>query len=181
MKHILWFALAALLLSAGVVAAEDEAPMKKCDVPEAVCKAFEKAYPNVEVVSYDKDIEGEQTQYEIKTKVGEFEKDYVYLEDGALLQIEEGIPIEALPELIVESVMKAHPDGEIDEAEKITRGSAVEYEVVVEVGEAEYEMLLASDGKIVSSETLDDEDAEGDTEADDAEGAEGAEGAEEDN
>ena len=44
----------------------------------------------------------------------------------------------------------AHPDGQIEEVDRITRGDTVEYEVVIEVDGQEFELLVASDGSILA-------------------------------
>lgn len=149
-----------MLLVPGQAVFADECN-KKIEIPEAVLQAFEKAYPSVEATGYDKETIEDVVHYEIETMAGEFEKDYVYLEDGTLLQIEEGIPVKDMPKVVADAVKKAHPEGELDEAEKITRGEVIEYEIVVEIGEKEFELLVASDGNIIASQEL-NEDEDGD-------------------
>jgi len=170
MKRLLTFTVVAIFLTAAFAVAEDDTAMKKSDLPQAVLKAFEKSYPQAEATEYGKKIVNGQTRYEIETKVGEVEKDFVYLPDGTLLQIEEDMPVKSLPEVIVKSVKKAYPEGEIDEADKITRGDKIEYEIVVEVDEIDYELLISSDGKILSSVQVgEDEDEPGDVDENDHE------------
>ena len=72
--------------------------------------------------------------------------------------------MKALPESIVKAVKAAYPECEFDEAEKITRGSTIEYEIVVEVDESEFELLVASDGRILSSDQMDEDDDDDDDE-----------------
>ncbi len=170
MKHSVTLAVIAILLSAALAFAEDDAAMKKSDLPEAVLKAFEASNPDALATEYGKkDVNG-QIRYEIETKVGDLEKDFVYLPDGTLLQVDEDVPVELLPDAIVESVKKAYPEGEIDEADKITRGDTIDYELIVEVGETDYELLVSADGKIISSvQAGEDEDEPGDVDEGDEE------------
>ncbi len=136
----------------------DEAQLvMKSDMPEAVLRAFQESFPGVKVTGYDKEDVDDLTHYEIETNVDKRQKDYVYLEDGTLLQIEEEIPVKELPKLVLEAVRKAHPDAEIDEAEKIMRGTTLtHYEIVIEVDEHEIELLVSPDGQITTSDQMND-------------------------
>jgi hypothetical protein len=147
--------------------AGDHDGLKEEEIPAVVLKAFETAYPDAEITGFDKEVEEERILYEIETCQEDVKKDYVYSEDGTLIQIEEEIPLESLPETVVKAVENAHQDCELDEAEMITRGSIVEYEVVVEVGEKEFEILVSSDGKIIASAPAEEEDDDDDHDDDD--------------
>ena len=159
--RILIAVVAVLTLPAIPVLAQEEQPIGKQDIPAAVLKAFHESYPGIEITGYDREVDEGRTLYEIETRAGDFDRDYVYLEDGALFQVEEGVPVNSLPKAVVDAVMKAHPGCEIDEAEKITRGETVEYEVVAEVGEKEFELLMSSDGTLLASEQIDEDEDEG--------------------
>lgn len=167
--------LVVVTLAASVTLAQEKPVVKEPSTPEAVLKSFEKSYPNAKVVGYDSDTTGKQTLYEIETIVDSMEKDYIYLEDGTLLYIEEEITLKQLPAKVIESIKKAHPDCEMDEAEKITRGEVIEYAIEIEVGDKEFELLVSSDGTILSTEDEADEDEEDDDGDDDEEEEEEAE------
>jgi hypothetical protein len=170
MKSMIAFVAFATFLVSGFAVAGDESGLKKSDVPEAVLKAFQISNPKAVANEFSMKTADGETVYEIETKTGELEKDFVYSEDGTLLQTDEDITTESLPDVIVESVKKAYPEGKIDEADKITKGSAIEFEVAVEVGETDYELMVASDGKIISSTAIgEDEDEPGDVDTDDEE------------
>jgi hypothetical protein len=71
-------------------------------------------------------------------------------------------------------VQKTFPKGQIDEADKITKVSQVEFEVIIEISEdqteTEHEVIVASDGRILDQARLqddDDDDEEDDNEEDD--------------
>jgi len=158
---LLAFGIIALLAAAFLFADEAEV-VTKLKVPDAVMTAFQKSYPDAKVSGYDKEVVDGKTHFEIETMVDKLEKTYVYLEEATLFQIEEEILAKSLPETVLASINTAHPKCEIDEADKITRGTTVEYEVVVEVGETEMELQVAVDGKILSSVQLEDDDEDGD-------------------
>ncbi len=160
MRQIFTLGFLALLLAFAWVAVADDGGIKKSDVPEAVLKAFETSYPKAVATEYSKKTADGQTRYEIETRVGELEKDFVYLTDGTLFQIDEDMTVKSLPAAVVEAVKKAYPDGEIDEADKITKGANIEFEVMVEVGDTDYELLFSPDGKILTSASVDEDDDE---------------------
>jgi hypothetical protein len=134
----------------------------KQDVPEKTLTALNKAYPNAQILTIEKEETKGQILYEFEIKEGEDEKDLIYLEDGSLYAIEEVISVNDLPSKVMNALKKAYPEGELDQAEKITRQSETEYEVVLEVEETdeemEYEIVITSNGKVTSTEQIRDED-----------------------
>ncbi len=147
-------------------------PAEQDVLPAAVAAAFEQANPTLEIVEFEREELDGNVVYEIETRTGEFEKDFVYLEDGTLLQIEEEIAVESLPEPVLAAVMAAHPGAEVDEAEMITTGDVVGYQVDVEVAEDQkFELLVSPDGQILSSEQIaDNDDDDDDDDGDDDDG-----------
>lgn len=134
-------------------------------VPEKVLISFNESYPGAKIVAIEKEEIKDQVCFEFEIKIGENERTIIYLENGNLYAIEEEISIEALPQNIIDTLKKAYPKGEIDEAERIIRGSETEYEVVVEVEEGkketEYEIVITSKGEITSKELIQDEEEKG--------------------
>ena len=160
--------LAFLLLFAMQVMASDDAEVKETDVPKAVLNVFKTAHPQTEIAGFDKEVVYGKTLYEVETVQGKVEKDFIYSEDGTLVKTDEEISVEALPESVIRTVKSTYPDCEFDEAEKITRGSTIEYEIVIEVGEDnEFELLVSSDGQILSSDQMDEDEDDGEDDDDD--------------
>lgn len=180
MRTLLWVLIFSLILTPAITlnsAAEEEESqsVEKIDLPEAVTKAFEKDYPEMVMTGIEiEEIDG-VTYYEIES--GEGETDVIYLADGTLYSTEQEIAVEDLPLEVADALTAAYPDGEVEEADMITRGDVTEYEVIVVIeGEEEdiaHEVVLAADGKIVSQEQIVDEDVDedepGDVDVDDEE------------
>src|SRR3990172_9405290 len=123
--------LFATILTGNLAKAEDSQVLDNKDVPSAILVAFDKAYPDAEIASVEmEDIDG-TAYYEVEIKADKVDRDIVFLQDGTLFSVEEEITVKELPTAVVDALKKAHPKGEVDEAEKITRGSEIEYEVVV--------------------------------------------------
>ncbi len=99
-------ALAASLLALGQANA-GEKKLSKHQVPKPVLEAFEKAYPNVKGVEFEKEMLEGKPAYEVEYKENGKEYEVVYDADGSLLQKEEGIDLQALPEPVRQAVTKA--------------------------------------------------------------------------
>jgi hypothetical protein len=149
------------------VPAEESQPIEEKDVPAAVIDSFKAAYPDLAANEIERgEIDG-KVYYEFDCLRDEMDFDVVYLADGSLYSIKEEIEIDALPEEVMEALSIAYPDGEIDEAEQVTRGSATEFEIAVMIYEAdevlEFEVQVDPEGNIISSQPVaGDDDDEGD-------------------
>jgi hypothetical protein len=144
---------------------EDSQVLNLHRVPEKVLISFNKSYPGAKITSIEKEKIKDQVYYEFEIKMGENKRTIIYLENGDLYAIEEEISIEALPQNVIDALKKVYPEGEIDEAERIIRGSETEYEVVIEIEEGkkekEYEIIITSKGKITSKELIQDNEEKG--------------------
>lgn len=162
---LLALALAALLCGATIAptqAAENNEE-ENVTAPEAVMKAFQKAYPNAEIRGISKESEGGKVYFEIESVDGKVRRDLLYLADGSVFEIEEGIATSDLPAQVTDSLKARYPKGEIQKAEKITRGSVVEYEVLLENEEENLEVVLDANGTIKSQASVSEEDESAET------------------
>jgi uncharacterized membrane protein YkoI len=156
---------AVLVLCAAVFAGAEE---KKCegkkidkkDVPAAVMQALEKACPQAKVKEIEKKEADGKVNYEIEVKAGQVKQDVLVAADGTILEVREEIDAKALPEAVQKAVAAAYPHGKIKEAEKTTKGQAVEYEVEVKNDKAELELVLDANGAVLSTKN-EDEDKDG--------------------
>lgn len=112
MKTTLFAALAIVFFSCNASAQK----LKSADVPAAVKASFEKAYPAVKDVDWEK--EGEN--YEAEFEVNKQETSVVYNAAGTLLETETEISTSALPSAAVAYVAQNYPKEKIKEAAKIT-------------------------------------------------------------
>jgi hypothetical protein len=152
--------LTALLWGAAVTLTHAGEADKKANIsaPEAILKAFHKTYPAAKILNVSKESKDGQIYYEIESLDGTVRRDLLYLSDGAVFEIEEAIALGDLPVKVTDSLKAMYPDGKIQKAERITRGSVVEYEVLLENGEDNLEVLLGSNGTIKSQVSISDED-----------------------
>ena len=137
-------------LASGALAGDTE--ISKKDLPAAVLTAFEKAYPKAEIKGLTKEKENGKTFYEIESVDGKLSRDLLYLADGTVVEIEEGVPPGDLPASVKAAVGKEHPQGKIVKSEKVTRGSEVTYAFQVKSGKATYGMAVAPDGTVIKNQ-----------------------------
>ena len=149
-QYIITAALGILL---GVVgqANAGEKELSKNQVPKAVIDAFEKAHPDAKGVKYEEEIFAGKTAYEVEYKQNGKEFEFSYGADGTLLQKEEEIDVKALPNPVVQAVLKAHPKATMEKAEKVMKpdGTVTGYEADIKVAGKEIELELDVRGKVL--------------------------------
>ena len=155
-----------LMASFAMAADEEREEIAQGDLPPAVFNAFTTDYPEMEITDVETEVIDGVTYYEIECSEGEM--DVIYREDGSLYSVEQVIDTDELPELVMRSLNDTYPDGEIEEAKMITKGSEISYEVAMLIENDEediaYEVMLTSDGKITSEDQItgDEDDDEED-------------------
>jgi hypothetical protein len=140
----------ALLISmAGVASAQGEQKIKSKDLPAAVMAAFQKAYPNAKIKGTSKEVENGKTQFEVESVDGKINRDLLYSADGMCIEIEETIPLKALPKEVADALTKGFPKGKVLKAEKLTKGETIQYEMAIQSGKEKHEVVFDAKGSIV--------------------------------
>jgi hypothetical protein len=129
-----------------------ETKISKKNLPAAVLSAFEKAYPKAVIKGLAMEKEDGKTFYEIESVDGKLSRDILYLADGTVSEIEEGVAPVDLPAIVKAAVVKEHPKGKIVKSEKTMHGSEVTFELHVKSGKAAFEVVVAPDGKIIKNQ-----------------------------
>lgn len=149
MKKALFIISAAALFSCGTSAQD----LKTSDVPAAVKSAFEKLYPSVKDVDWEK----EGANYEAEFDLSKVETSVVFDATGNLLETETAIAISELPKEASNYITKTHPGKKIKEAAKITAANGtVTYEAEVD----ESDLIFDAGGKFVKEIKESGEDKE---------------------
>jgi hypothetical protein len=143
--------LAVLCFAGLVLGGEDkETKLKSGEVPAAVVAAASKQYPGAQMSNWTKETEDGQTTYEASMVDGSSKRDIVFAENGALLAIEDVIPVSDLPAAVKKAILGEFPGASLRKAEKISHGNEVQYEVAL--GKvSKKEVLLTPDGRIVKN------------------------------
>lgn len=101
--------------------------LKEKDVPAAVLQTFAKAYPNI-VAKWEK----EDGHFEASFKKNTLEGSALYDANGALLESEIEIAVDALPAGVADYINKNYAGQKVKEASKIIDGNgAVTYEAAL--------------------------------------------------
>ncbi|MBN1559684.1 PepSY-like domain-containing protein [candidate division KSB1 bacterium] len=122
------------------------------DLPAPVLSAFQKAYPNAKIKEAAKEEEDGQVVYEIESEDGKQKRDILYAADGTLIELEEAMPFGELPAAVKKAVTEKYPDAKVEKAEKLTKGSTIQYEVSLEDGDQDVEVVLDAQGNIIHAE-----------------------------
>ncbi|MER2514770.1 MAG: PepSY domain-containing protein [Nitrosomonas ureae] len=122
MKTQFWITtiLATLWIASGSAHASEK-EVSKDQVPKAVLEAFEKTYPNAKEVEFEQGMIEGKAVYEIEYKENGREYEILYDADGEILQKEESIDVETLPEPIAQAIAKAYSKAALEEAEKMIK------------------------------------------------------------
>ncbi len=130
------------------------------DLPKAVTESFHKSYPKAEIKGAATEKENGNTYYEVESIEGDQQRDILYKKDGTVAEIEENISNANIPDFVKTSVMKKYSNGKIKKAEKLTKGSKVSYEVVVEHDGKKSEVALDAKGNIEKMDKMKKENKE---------------------
>jgi uncharacterized iron-regulated membrane protein len=149
---ILLLVLFAALTGAAQKDEDQEQSIKKSAVPKAVLAAFEKAYPHATVKGYSKEMENGVAEYELESQDGKVSRDISYAQDGSVLAVEESMAYADLPEAVRATITKDHPKSTVASCEKVTKGSTIQYEVLMKQGKKKTEVVFDASGSVVKKE-----------------------------
>ncbi len=133
-----------ILLSASIFAAEAKVALK--DLPAAVQKAVRQETKTAKLRGLEKEIEHGKTYYEAETTVNGKSRDILIDPNGTIVEIEESVTLESLPEAARSGLKRAAGIGKILRVESITRGSTVSYEALIERHGEKVEASVSADG-----------------------------------
>jgi hypothetical protein len=142
--------LACLVLLAfmfSIPATAGDKKITKKDVPSAVLKAFEQAYPKAKVKGFAKEKENGTMYYELETIDGKTKRDLLYTADGKAAEIEETVTLTDLPEAVAKAFAIESPTVQPTKIEKVTRGEKVTYDFGM--GKGKSELVIDPSGNII--------------------------------
>jgi hypothetical protein len=145
-------ACGSIVVAFGFSCAAQEVKLKARQVPRAVVAAFKAAYPQAEIRGYSREKEHGKVFYEIESRDGEVSRDVLYLADGTVAAVEEGMPITDLPQEVQDTLRNSYATAVITSAEKITHDNITEYEVHGKIGKKRIEVKFDATGKVLEVE-----------------------------
>lgn len=136
---------------------EKEIPLK--DVPKAVIDAIKAKFPGAKLKEAAKEEEDGKTVYEVELVFNNDEYTVEASADGKILAVEKEIEVEDLPAAVTAALKAKYPGAKLDEAEEVTEGTTISYEVIVKTADKKtWEVKLDKTGKILKTEEADDKD-----------------------
>ena len=123
--------------------------IKKDAVPCAVLTDFNSAYPNHKVKGYSQvDIDG-RNYYQMESLNGKTRRYIVYHEDGSVYETREVVKVRSMPENVWQAVSKDYPRATMNWGERATRGTVVQYNVIVKEGRKRTNVVLDQSGNFM--------------------------------
>ena len=121
--------------------------------PTAVTGAVGKAFPRATITSCKAEHEHGKDSYEVKVTKASGEKIEVDVApDGAILQVEESIALDAVPDAVKKAFAARYPKARPTGADKLTAGTTVRYEIAFTADKRHKSATFAADGAFVEEE-----------------------------
>jgi hypothetical protein len=144
--------LAAVLVFAGFVVAQEK-KIKRSDLPPAVEKTVAAQSAGATVKGFSKETEKGQTYYEAEMIVNGHTKDILIDTNGAIVEVEEQVAIDALPAEVKAGLQAKAGEGKIVKVESLTKqDKLVAYEAQVSKDGKKSEIQVGPDGKPLDHE-----------------------------
>lgn len=123
--------------------------LKNEDLPAPVRSAFEKKYPELKKVEWEKEDGNFEAEFKVKGK----EVAVVFDGGGQWLQTETELEKADLPQHVLQFLEKDYPGFKLEEACLIkTSANESYYELEVEKGKSEFEITLSDKGAVLKKE-----------------------------
>jgi len=134
--------LALMMVAAMITSLTFAQKIQEKDVPLAVKRAFEKHYPNIKEVKWDK----EEEKVEASFDLNKIDNSVLFDEKGYILETEVEIELNQLPKGILEYVATNYKEQKVKEVAKITDAKGI---IFYEVEIKGLDLLFDSNGKFI--------------------------------
>lgn len=132
----------------GTQASAQEKKLTRSQLPAAVQRTADEQSKGATVRGYATEKDEGQTVYEVEMTVGGRSRDVTIDSTGNVLEVEEQVVFDSLPEAVRAGLKQAVGSGQITNVESLTkRGTLVAYEAHVRTGEKRSEVQVGPDGK----------------------------------
>lgn len=139
------------LLLFGIVFGQDnERRVRMKNLPQAVQETVRQQSRGATIKGFSKETEHGQTYYEVEMKVNGHKKDILIDSNGAVVEIEEEVALDALPPDVRVTIEKNADKDKVHKVESITKNNMiVMYEAVVQKAGKKSEIQVGPDGKLM--------------------------------
>jgi hypothetical protein len=146
------FAVVAVL-SVTSLALAQEKKIERKDLPSAVEKTVEAQSQGATIKGFSQEKENGQTNYEAELTVDGHSKDILIDPNGAVVEIEEQVPIDSLPSAVKDGLHAKAGSGKILKVESLTKhDKLVAYEAVVQTAGKKKEIQVGPEGQPLAHE-----------------------------
>jgi hypothetical protein len=129
----------------------EEKRISRSRLPVAVRRTADDQARGAIVRRYTTEIENGQREYEVELTINGRSRDVTIASDGRLLQIEEQVAAEALPQAVLYSLRNKAGQGEITRIESITKnGAVIAWEAHVRAAARRFAIRVDSNGQTLS-------------------------------
>jgi hypothetical protein len=140
-------------LISSVCAQAREQRVKLKDLPEAVQKTVREQSKGARVRGLSKEIKDGKTYYEVELRVNRHNKDVLIDSTGAVIEIEEEVPLSSLPAAARAEIEKQAGKGKILSVESIAENNTITaYEAHLSKAGKRSEIKITPDGRLISVE-----------------------------
>ena len=125
-----------------------EKKIQREDLPPAVEKTVAAESEGATIRGFSTEVEGGKRLYEVGLTVNGHGKDISMDERGVIVEVEEEVPLDALPAEVKEGLKRAAGRGTLGRVESLTKkGKLVAYEAVVKMGAKRREIQVGPNGR----------------------------------
>jgi hypothetical protein len=146
-------AAATMLFPIFVFSQEQEKKIPRSDLPPAVEKTLAEQSKNAEIRGFSEEKENGQIFYEAELIVNGHSKDVLVDVNGAMVEVEEQVPIESLPPAVREGLQAKAGSGKLIKVEKLTKkDKLVAYEAIILTNGKKSEVQVGPEGNPLNHE-----------------------------
>jgi hypothetical protein len=140
-------------LSLAPIALAQEKKIERKDLPPAVEKTVVAQSQGATIRGFSQEKENGQLNYEAELTVNGHSKDVLIDANGAVVEVEEQVPIDSLPSAVKDALLAKAGAGKILKVESLTKhDKLVAYEAVVQSGGKKSEIQVGPDGQPLAHE-----------------------------
>ena len=110
---------------------------------------IKKMYPGAIILSFTPEVRNAKPYYSVEVKQHSERKRLLFSSASVLVELEETVRTEKLPDAVLKNVLKKFPQGEALYAQKLVRGKTTLFTIVVKNGTTREEVVLDSKGRPV--------------------------------
>jgi len=153
MKMCFKMILGVIVIAIGFSSARaSEKAINMKDLPAAVRRTVQEQSQGAVIRRLSKEIEGGKTVYEVEMKVKGHGKDVTIDASGEVIEVEEEVPLESLPNAARAAIEKAAGRGQITKVERVSGGKQAAYEAHVRRDGKTSEIKIGDDGRFLPAD-----------------------------